>query len=535
MFRKNQHDITLIFTSIMDYFQCNYSETFEKRPLLKKIPIHDMKNPKKTILKILEDKPVWGPTALEARRKASKAYQSKYAEVRQQWITKNSYYYNAIKRVLQFIVEPDSRVLDIRCQTGFLLNATRPSYGVGLETSPEFLEIARRNYPQFEFIMAHPEHLEIDQKFDYILFENISDTADIIATLERLKPLCEAKTRLIILTYNPLWEPVIKLAERFLKKIPTLEQNWLSEADMRNMFNICGFEWLRTYRTIFFPKRIFLLSTLLNLVIPRLPVISRLCMINVLVARLDPVPRAPDDISVSVIVPCKNEKGNIQAAVERIPDMGRHTEVIFCDDKSDDGTADEVRRMCKKYPERDIKLIEGPGICKAKNVWTGFESAQEDVLMILDADLTVMPEELPYFFQAIVEGKGELINGSRLIYPVPKLAMKFLNMIGNKIFSIIFSSIIGQRIKDTLCGTKVLWRSDWERIKPMIGSWGIEDQWGDYELLFGAAKLHLKIVDLPVHYQERVYGTTKMINVFKNGFKMVLICFGAFKKIKMEY
>ena len=221
-----------------------------------------------------------------------------------------------------------------------------------------------------------------------------------------------------------------------------------------------------------------------------------------------------------------------------VPDktIRRHcSRIIFCDDQSTDGTAAEVRRMQKQYPERNIRLIQGPGICKSKNVWCGFEAATGDILLILDADLTVMPEELPYFIHAITRGSAEFVNGSRLIYPVPKAAMKTANLYGNKFFSAVFSYLLGQRIKDTLCGTKVLWRTDWDRIRPLVGTWGTLDRWGDYELLFGAAKLNLRILDQPVHYQERIFGATKMTKVFKNGLTMLRMCGHGFRKLKVDY
>src|SRR5262249_17266885 len=243
----------------------------------------------------------------------------------------------------------------------------------------------------------------------------------------------------------------------------------------------------------------------------------------------------PRSVKVSVIVPCKDERGNIESAVRRIPNFGQRAEIIFCDDKSTDGTADEVRRMQSLYAHRIIRLEDGPGICKSKNVWVGFAQATGDILAILDADLTVMPEELPYFIDAITQSGVEFVNGSRLVYPVPRAAMKGANMAGNKFFSILFSYLLRQRVKDTLCGTKLLWRSDWERIKPMLGSWGIMDRWGDYELLFGAAKLNLRIVDQPVHYQERIYGSAKMTKVFKNGLIMLRMCVHGFVRLRLGY
>ena len=258
-------------------------------------------------------------------------------------------------------------------------------------------------------------------------------------------------------------------------------------------------------------------------------------MTHVVVARMSPPPVPKETLSVSVIIPCKDEKGNVEDAVRRMPRLGGQTEIIFCDDKSTDGTPEEVMRVRSRYPQQQIRLEQGPGICKSKNVWTGFNAATSDVLMILDADLTTMPEELVYFMDAIASGQAEFVNGSRLVYPVPKGAMNGANMLGNKFFSVAFTFLLGQRVKDTLCGTKVLWRSDWQRIKPMLGSWGTEDRWGDYELLFGAAKLHLKILDLPVHYQERIYGSTKMTKVFRNGLIMLKMCWHGFLKLKLGY
>ncbi len=479
--------------------------------------------------------PLWGPAALGAKRDAVRQHQARFAAQRERWIAGNAYFYNQVKRILRFIIEPGKRVLNLRCQTGFLLDALAPARGVGIEVSREMTAIAQQKFPQHEFLTADPEDLALNETFDYILFDNVSDTVDVQRAFTQLQRVAEPHTRLVIYTYNHLWEPILTLAERLRLKMPLPEQNWLSEDDLRNLLELAGWQWLRTYRIVLFPKWIPLLSWFMNRVLAKLPGLNRLCMINVLVARPAPQPVAPQSVSVSVIIPCKNEAGNIEPAVRRIPQMGRHTEIIFCDDKSTDGTADEVRRMQREHPDKDIKLVPGPGICKAQNVWTGFRAATGDILMILDADLTVMPEELPYFFDAIVTGKGEFINGSRMVYPMQQQAMKFTNMLGNKFFSLVFAYLLDQRIRDTLCGTKVLWRRDWHRLEKLLGTWGVEDRWGDYEELFGAAKLHLRIIDLPVHYQERIYGTTKMVKVFHNGLRMLRMCLACFRKLKLGY
>jgi len=484
---------------------------------------------------LTEAAPAWGPQALELQNERARQSQSAWAATRAKWIRRNSYYYGCLKRLLQHLVEPGKRVLNIRCQTGHLLDALQPSYGVGVEISPEMVAVARAAHPQFTYHEAFPEDFVAQEKFDYILLSDVGEIADVQKTLLQLQTACERHTRLLIYKYNYLWEPLIDLAQRLHLKIPQPEQSWLSEQDVIGLLTLSGFEWLKTYRSALFPKYLPLLSAFMNRVVAKLPLIGRLCMIEVLVARPIPKPVEASDVTVSVIVPCKDERGNIESAVVRMPELGRSTEVIFCDDKSTDGTADEVRRMQLLYPEQNIRLVEGPGICKSKNVWKGFEAATGDILMILDADLTVMPEELPYFIYAITRGGAEFVNGSRLVYPIPKAAMKGANVVGNKFFSGVFSYLLGQRIKDTLCGTKVLWRTDWERIRPLIGTWGTLDRWGDYELLFGAAKLNLRILDQPVHYQERIFGATKMTKVFKNGLIMLRMCLHGFRRLKVDY
>ncbi|MCB0358302.1 MAG: glycosyltransferase [Bdellovibrionales bacterium] len=474
----------------------------------------------------------WGLSALDARRRQIEQIQAASATERSHWIARNHYFYNKVSELVRFIIEPGKRVLNIRCQNGILLDTAQPSRGLGIELTDALVGQARETFPHLEFRTGIPEELTLDETFDYILFDNCSDTVDVVQALQRLRHCCEPHTRLVIYTYNHLWEPIVKLAERIGLKMPLAEQNWLSEFDLRNMLGLAGFSHLRTYREFLVPKYIPIVAEIGNEFFAKLPGIRRLCLVNMLVARPQFPAIDPSSVSVSVVIPCKDERGNIQPAVERMPEMGARTELLFCDDKSTDGTAEEVRRLQRLYPDKDIKLIPGPGLGKAQNVWTGFDAASGDILMILDADLTVMPEELPYFFQVLVSRVGEFANGTRLVYPMQEQAMKYFNMAGNKFFSMVFSFILGQRIRDTLCGTKVLWRADWKRLRQNLGTWGIEDKWGDYELLFGAAKLQLEIMEVPVHYQERVYGTTKMVRVLANGLRMLRIAIAGFLKLR---
>jgi SAM-dependent methyltransferase len=488
-----------------------------------------------------EPNAAWGPAALEQRRQRTRNHLAQIAPRRESWINRNKYYYELLSRLLRFLVEPGKKVLSVRCGTGNLLAVVRPSTGKGVEICDQMAAIAQQRNPRFEFAVAFPDKQEFqqafkpDEKFDYILFNDIGDTVDVLQALRNLKPLCQRHTRVLIVTYNHLWEPFVTFAEWAGMKVPRTEQNWLSTLDIANLLKLAGFEALETHWIVILPKYVPLVSAFLNRFCARLPLLQRLCMTQVVVGRLIPPAVSKEELSVSVIVPCKDEKGNVEDAAQRIPQLGRQTEIIFCDDQSSDGTAKEVLRVQSLYPEKNIRLEHGPGVCKSRNVWTGFDAATGDILIILDADLTTIPEELPYFIDVIASGQAEFVNGSRLVYPVPKGAMNGANMLGNKFFSVTFTYLLGQRVKDTLCGTKVLWRSDWERIKPMLGSWGTDDRWGDYELLFGVAKLNLKILDLPVHYQERIYGSTKMTKVFRNGLVMLKMCWHGFLKLKLGY
>jgi len=476
----------------------------------------------------------FGPAALGRRVKEVREHYERICERRADYIAKNAYYYEQVFQLLRFIIPPGKRVLQVGCLTPDFLHAVAPSFGVGIDLSERQVELASRRFPHLRFQVHKNYDVANVGTFDHVIITDINDQADPLASLRALASVMNDQTRVIVQNYNHLWEPLLRLTEWLGQKFPLPLQNWLSTPEVANILTLCDYEPLQVYRRVLAPKKIAVLSGLANSFVARLPVIERLNMICLTVAR--PLPRAParQDHSVSVVVPCRNEVGNVAAAVERIPDLGSHTEIIFCDDKSTDGTADEIRRLQKLYPERDIKLYDGPGISKALNVRSGFDHARGEILMILDADLTTMPEELRYFYDVIASGKAEFVNGSRFVFPMEGEAMRPLNIAGNRFFSGIFSFLLGQRITDTLCGTKALWRRHWPAIRALAGSWGADDRWGDYDLLFGAAKLHLRLVDLPVHYQERVSGVTKMTKRFQNGLIMARMCWAAFLKFKLR-
>jgi SAM-dependent methyltransferase len=308
----------------------------------------------------------WGPPALDEMRAARREHQDALADRREQWIRSNRYFYDRLKRLLRFIVEPNKRVLDVRCETGHLLASVMPSYGLGIEISGSMVACASQQFPNLHFVQSDPEDLNLNQTFDYILFNHIFDTVDILRAFEQIRQHCTADTQLVVINYNQLWQPILHWASKVGLRSRFVEPNWVSENDIRNFLKLAGFRPVRKYRLILFPKWIPILSALMNDWLARLPGLRRLCLMQVFVARLMPKPRPEDDVTVSVVVPCRNEIDNVQPAVERIPSMGRHTEILFCDDKSTDGTADEVKRMQALYPDKRTsgQVFERPaGMC----------------------------------------------------------------------------------------------------------------------------------------------------------------------------
>lgn len=406
---------------------------------------------------------------------------------------KSRYYHQEMERFLDFLIPKDASVLRIY-------------YRGGIKTKGEY---------------------------DYILAPDlIGFSKNIQKTLQKLHKISYSKTRVILAYHSYFWEPLLKIAEFLKLKIRRPFQNWLSTADLENMLYLAGFEAVKKGERLLIPVYIPLLSWLANRYLSQMPFLRSFCLIRYFIVRPLPEYRAAKKKpNVSIVIAAQNEKGNIEAAVKRIPKLGSHTEIIFVEGGSCDGTWEEIKKVQKLYPNCDIKLFRQTGRGKGDAVRKGFQEAKGDILMILDADLTVKPEELSQFYQAIVSGRGEFINGCRLVYPLKNDSMRFLNVLANKFFGLLFSWLLGQRIKDTLCGTKVLWQEDYRKIAKNRKYFGEFDPFGDFDLLFGAAKLNLKIVDLPVRYQERTYGRTN-ISRFKHGWLLLKMSFFAMKKIK---
>ncbi|MCC6551873.1 MAG: glycosyltransferase [Polyangiaceae bacterium] len=434
------------------------------------------------------------------------------------------------------MVLPGSRVLEVGCGLGDLLAGLDASEAIGIDISPRMIEIARARHPGLDLRVADVERDPLPSgQFDAIILSDVvGHLDDIQRGLERLRPLLAPGGRVIVTYYNFVWEPVLKLAERIGRKTPWPEQNWLSMQDIENLLYLSGFDVVRRGTAILLPLDVPVVADLLNHVGAKLPGAKQAALVDYFVARAAAEVEASPAPTVSVICPCKNEKGNIREAVARTPVMGPATELIFVDGNSTDGTREEIEAVIAEYrgPLALRLVLQGDGKGKGDAVRKGFAAARNDVLMILDSDLTVPPEDLPKFYRALVTGKGEFINGVRLVYPMEGEAMRFLNLLGNKFFSTALSWLLEQPIKDSLCGTKVLYRKDYDKIAANRHFFGDFDPFGDFDLLFGAARLNMKIVDLPVRYRARTYGDTK-ISRFSHGFLLLRMTAFGFKKLRM--
>lgn len=456
------------------------------------------------------------------------------ADKRDAYRSKNAYYYEEIERVARFYVPKGSSVLEIGCSTGHLLASMEPGRGVGIDLSPKTIEQARKNHPDLEFIVGDAHELPIEEKFDYVILSDVLGYVDDIWTVFRnLRKVMTPNSRLILTYYNFAWQGILQAGAMLGYKMPVPAQNWLGQQDVANLLELNGFKLVASGESCLLPVKVPVVSSIANRFLAKAPGLRNLALIQHMVARPNWQREAPPEkLTCSVIVPCRNELGNVEDIFNRTPDLGAGTELILVDGNSEDGTVEAIE---DRLPTRkNSKLIlQGDGVGKGDAVRKGFAAATGDVLFILDADLTVPPEDLPKFYAAIAEGRGEFINGTRLVYPMEDNAMRFLNQIGNKFFSLAFTYLLDRPIKDTLCGTKVLRKTHYEQIAANREFFGDFDPFGDFDLLFGAAHCGMGLIEVPVRYRDRTYGDTK-ISRFRHGFLLLKMSALAFRKFKLE-
>lgn len=449
-------------------------------------------------------------------------------------INVGAYYQKRLAEIYQLSIPAQSRVMEIGCGEGDLLKALNPSYGVGLDFSPEMIKKAKNKYPQIHFEIGDAHDLNFNETFDFIVLSDlVNDLWDVQKVFQEIRKICHPQTRIILNFYSHLWEKPLVLAQKYNLAKPNLPQNWLTREDIKNLLSLSNFEIIRLTQEILYPFSTPFLSSFFNHFLVKIFPFNLFALTNIIIAKPETsfISPASEKPLVSVIVPARNEAGNIQKIFELTPEMGRGTEIIFVEGHSKDNTYKTIQELIPQFPHRRCKLLRQSGKGKGDAVRLGFSHAAGEILMILDADMTVIPEDLTKFYDVLISQKAEFVNGVRLVYPMEKQAMRFFNFLANKFFSISFSWVLGQHIKDTLCGTKVLWKKDYEKIKNNRSYFGDFDPFGDFDLILGAAKLNLKMMDLPIRYRERTYGTTN-IQRWRHGLLLLRMLFFASRKIK---
>ena len=435
---------------------------------------------------------------------------------------RNRYALRTARSLFRTAVPAGAAVLELGCATGDLLALMKPARGVGVDLSPKMIECARQKYPHLEFAAGDAVFFNTGEQFDYILINNLLEyIEDIQGLLQNCRRLLKPRGRILVSTLNPLWNPVLRVGARLGLSTPDTQRNFVTGQDAINLLELNGFDVVKCLRRTLFPKGVPLLASMVNLLAAQTPLVRRLCLTEFMVAR---PAGSCGEYAVSVVVPCYNEAGNIEECVRRVPRMGRHTEVIVVDDGSRDGTAEKVKPELN--PAVEVRCLSyQPNRGKLNAVRTGFAAALGDIIMILDADMTVPPEDLPYFYTPLAEGRADFINGTRLIYPMATGSMKWKNFFGNKMFGVLVSWLTNVHLSDTLCGTKALFKEDYGHF--LMGY----DPWGDFDLLFGAAQHTCKVLEVPIHYQERRAGQSKM-KALRHTWALLKACWHGFWRVK---
>jgi ubiquinone/menaquinone biosynthesis C-methylase UbiE len=448
------------------------------------------------------------------------------------WEGYRNYYRNRLVELYKFAIPKHAKILEVGCGNGNLLAKLDPSIGVGIDFSPALINEAKKLHPHLSFMQMDACDLHPGEKFDYIICSDLlNELWDVQACLSNLRKCCHEDSRILLNSHSNLWQIPRRIATKLGLARTQLIQNWLTPEDTTNLLYLSGFEVVRRSSEILWPFYIPYISSFLNKFLVKIFPFSFFGLTNFVIAR-PIISRREEEPIVSVIIPARDEAGNINAIFERTPQMGKGTELVFVEGGSCDGTYEAIEKAMKSQKNHAmVKLMRQTGKGKGDAVRLGFEQASGSLLMILDADLTVGPEDLPLFYSAWLNGKADFINGVRMVYPMEGQAMPFVNMLGNKFFSLAFTYLLGQPVKDTACGTKVLTKKHYMPIYANRANFGNFDKFGDWDLLFGASKFNLKIIDVPIRYRDRMYGTTKM-QKWRIGYLLSCMVIVGLKKLK---
>ena len=367
---------------------------------------------------------------------------------------------------------------------------------------------------------------------DHIVISDTEHQKNLISSLSMIQKNMNNDARIILISKSLIWMGIINFFRKTFSFKKSFKTNFLPFSDLKSIFSNQNFEFIKNEKIIIFPFAIPFLNSFLNTLF-RLPILNFFCMMNITIFKKKNIKKK--QAKISFIIPCKNEEDNIPLIEKEIPKTKRNIEFIFGNDKSNDTTKKRLIQLKKNLRKKcNIIIYDGPGICKSKNVYKGINLSKGDIIVIYDADLTVPIKNIFEAIDILNASNFDFINCTRMIYPQKNNAMKKLNFLGNIFFAKLFSILFNQRITDTLCGTKIFYKKDWEKIKMFNSTWGATDLWGDFDLLIGAYHLNLKIAEIPIPYQERVANETKMTSLISNTIRMIYIVIIAYFKLKIK-
>ena len=463
---------------------------------------------------------------------SAKKYFDHFWEKRLKFINRKKYIYSLISKTINNSISKNDRIL-LLSAGNFLIKDDIHCEKIDIhEVNENFHKVSnqRENYIQFNSLK------DINLKnYDHIIIADLEYQSNVNNNLNYISKQMRNDARLIVVSKSIIWFLLIGLVKKIFFIQSPSTYNFIPFYFLLNMFEINNFNILKNDKVIFFPYKLPIISKIINSLF-KLPLLKFFCAVNLTVLKKNYEQNDNKllDYKISVIIPCKNEEGNILKIKNEMINLANKTEYLFGDDKSTDATKKMIDSLKSDDPTIEIKSYEGPGICKSMNVYKGIEESSGDIIVIYDADLTVKMKEIKTILDNYLNPSNDFINCTRMIYPQENNAMKQSNYFGNKVFAFLFSVLLQQRVTDTLCGTKIFYKKDWVKIKQNNSKWGIKDLWGDFDLLLGAYKSNLKIIDVPVNYYERVEGSTKMTSVIKNGLRMLFIILFSYYKLRMK-
>ena len=449
-------------------------------------------------------------------------------EKRLKFLKKKIYLFNEISSFINNCID-NTRDIFIFCAGNSLLAKNIKSKKIFVKEIDEKYQINYNDNIEY----TNEDTQNIISKCDTILISDIEHQLNPTSNLLHLSNIIKDDAKVIILSRNLVWMVLIKFLKFFFNFSPK-RNNFLPSSYLENLYSSCNLEIVRNEKIIELPIFIPYFTNFINRIF-RLPLLNIFCLSSITILKKKNQKYYNDkNLQVSFIIPCKNEEYNINLFEKEIVNSDQSNEYLFGDDNSTDKTNIEIDKLSKKLVNNKITKYIGPGVCKSENVYKGIELSIGEIIVIYDADLTVSFKDIELSLHILKKTNADFINCTRMIYPQKDGAMKLLNFIGNNFFAGLFSVLFKKKITDTLCGTKIFYKKDWNKIKKDVSNWGMKDLWGDFDLLIGAYKNNLKIIEVPVTYYERKNNDTKMTSLISNTLRMLFIVIASYYKLRLK-